>query len=312
MDPQTVSQLADELAVTIGNATLLRNSIASGLIVLALWFIQRALKRYLNKSKIEPGKRYHWAKAINYTISIAGILGVTAVWWDFLGSLATILALLIAGLAVALRDPISSLAGWGFIMWRHPFSVGDRIEMAGVKGDVIDITWFTFSMMELGVLEMGRQPTGRVIHMPNSWIFTKYTANETQEFAYVWQEIPVTITFESNWKKADRILGEIAERYGSEIAPTAKAEMEKATTKFLLSVGQVDPKVYTRVVSIGIELTIRLVTEARKRRDIEEAIWEAVLDAFAAEPDIDFAYPTQRIYFNPQEGKPGVGGSSPG
>lgn len=309
MDPvEVVNDLANELSNMIGSTLLLQKLLVSGVMILFLWWVRRFVVRLLGKQDLKAEARYRWTKIINYTVTIIGIFAVGAVWWSFVGSLATVLAVVLAGLAIALREPITNVAGWAFIMWRRPFVLGDRIEMAGVKGDVADINWFTFSLLEIGGLDMGRQPTGRVVHMPNSWVFSKFTANETQSFGFVWQEIQVVVTFESNWRKAESLLCEIVEKQAGELAPAARESLNKAAAKLLISSDPVEPDVYVRVVDIGVELTMRLVTAARKRREVEQAVWIKVLDAFAQEPDIDFAYPTQRIYLNPQEGKPGVGG----
>jgi small-conductance mechanosensitive channel len=310
MDPTiVVNELASELSNVLGSTVLLQKLFLSGVLILLLWFARKFAVRLLNKQNLEAEARYRWTKIINYAVTIIGIFTVGAVWWSFIGSLATILAVILAGLAIALREPITNVAGWAFIMWRRPFVLGDRIEMAGVKGDVADINWFTFSLLEIGGMDMGRQPTGRVVHMPNSWVFSKYTANETQKFGFVWHEIPVVITFESNWRKAESLLCEIAEKQAGELTPAAKAALQKAATHLLFSSSdRVEPNVYVRVIDIGVELTLRLVTAARKRREVEQSVWKKVLDAFAQEPDIDFAYPTQRIYLNPQEGKSGAGG----
>lgn len=309
MDPTlVVNDLAESLSTSLGSAVLAKNLILSTVLIFLLWLAHRFAVRYIDKQEMDVGARYRWTKIVNYTITIISVFVVGAVWWSFFGNLATILAVIIAGLAIALREPINNIAGWSFIMWRRPFVPGDRIEMATIKGDVADINWFTFSLLEVGTLDFGMQPTGRVIHMPNSWVFTKFTANETQEFQFVWHEIHVVVTFESNWRKAEKLLCQIAEEHAGSRTPDAEAAFEKAAKELLISPSRIKPNVYVRVVDIGVELTIRLVTDARKRREVEEAIWKEVLDAFHQSPDIDFAYPTQRIYLNPQEGKPGAGG----
>ena len=311
MDPTAfIDELAQSLSGQLGSAILLKKLLLSAALILLLWLARRIIMRFIDKQELDVASRYRWSKFVSYTITIIGIFAVGTVWWSFFGSLATILAVIIAGLAIALREPINNIAGWAFIMWRRPFVLGDRIEMAGVKGDIADINWFTFSLLEVGNLDMGRQSTGRVVHMPNSWIFTKFTANETQEFAFVWHEIPVVVTFESNWRKAETLLCQIAESQAGSLTPEAEAALKKAAKQLLIASSSVKPNVYVRVVDYGVELTVRLVTDARKRREVEQEVWKAVLDAFAQTSDIDFAYPTQRIYLNPKEGKPGTGGPS--
>ncbi len=309
MDPTTVvNELANSISGELGSLILTRKLIFSAVVIILLGLTRRFIVKFIDKQNLDVEARYRWTKITSYTISIIGFFAVGAVWWSFIGNLATLLAVILAGLAIALREPINNLAGWGFIMWRHPFKLGDRIEMAGVKGDVADINLFTFSMLEVGNLEMGRQATGRVVHMPNSWVFTKFTANETQEFQFVWHEVPVVITFESNWQKAEGMLLKIAEEQAGSRTPDAEAALRNAAKQLLISPNRIKPYVYLRVIDIGVELTIRLITGARTRREVEEALWKKILDGFAQSPDIDFAYPTQRVYFNTKEGKPGTGG----
>ncbi len=309
MDPtEVINELAVAISSELGSATLLRQFILSAVLIFLLWLLRRFVIRFIDKQDLDAGASYRWTKITNYAVTIIGFFAVGGVWWSFVGNLATILALVLAGLAIALREPINNIAGWVFILWRHPFKLGDRIEMAGVKGDVADINWFTFSLLEVNSMDMGFQPTGRVIHMPNSWVFTKFTANATQEFQFVWQEIHVVVTFESNWKKAEELLLQIAEDQAGSLSPDAEAALQRASKQFLITPNRTKPSVYIRVIDIGVELTVRLVTNARKQRDVEQEVWKKVLDAFGQAPDIDFAYPTQRIYLNPKEGKPGAGG----
>ena len=125
-------------------------------------------------------------------------------------------------------------------------------------------------------------------------------------FNFIWSEIPVTVTFESDWRKAKQILGEIAERKSALTSEEAARQVERAASKFLIRYGHLTPIVWTSVADIGVTLTIRFLTEPRRRRSAEQAIWEEILDRFAASDDIDFAYPTQRFYDNVAEGKPGT------
>ena len=101
---------------------------------------------------------------------------------------------------------MTNLAGWVFIAIRKPFAVGDRIEIGDHTGDVIDMRLFQFTLVETGNWVDADQSTGRIIHIPNGWVFRQSTANYTAGFNFIWNEIPVTVTFESNWEKARDIL----------------------------------------------------------------------------------------------------------
>ncbi|MEZ4769286.1 MAG: mechanosensitive ion channel [Caldilineales bacterium] len=173
----------------------------------------------------------------------------------------------------------------------------------------MDIGPFVFSLLEVGDGVTGpRQSTGRIVQIPNAYIFTHKLVNENMAFEFIWHEIPVVVTFESDWQRAKVILEQVVRRHAGEFAPAAEQQLRKATDQFMVKTGTLEPTVYTRVVDIGVELTMRFLCEVRKPRVLEHVIWEDVLLAFAAEPAIDFAYPTTRIYRNDAEGKPGAGG----
>ncbi len=219
-------------------------------------------------------------------------------------SLATFLGLLTAGLAIALRDPLVNLAGWLFIIWRKPFEVGDRIQVANYAGDIIDIRIFQFTIMEIGNWVDSDQSTGRIIHIPNGKVFTDVQANYTTGFNYIWNEIPVLVTFESNWKKSKEILTNIINKHAEHLSSSAQDKIKEASRKFMIFYNKLTPIVYTNVKDSGVLLTIRYLCDPRNRRSTEQAVWEDVLDEFSKCDDIDFAYPTQRFYNNVKEGKP--------
>ncbi len=163
-----------------------------------------------------------------------------------------------------------------------------------------------FSLMEIGNWVDADQSTGRVIHLPNGKIFTDVMANYSQGFQHIWNEIPVLVTFESDWRKAKHLLDDIAQKHGASLTDSAARKLREAANKFMIFYTKLTPKVYTTVKDCGVMLTIRYLYEPRKRRGSEQEIWEDILDAFAAHDNIDFAYPTQRFYHNDTEGKPGT------
>jgi small-conductance mechanosensitive channel len=160
--------------------------------------------------------------------------------------------------------------------------------------------------MEIGNWVDAEQSTGRIIHAPNSMIFTDVLANYSQGFQFIWHEIPVLITFESNWQKAKKILLKIANKHGSQLSTAAEKRIKEASKKYMVFYTTLTPTVYTTVKDCGVLLTIRYMIEPRKRRGSEEGIWEDILKNFAKSDDIDFAYPTQRFYDNVAEGKAGT------
>ncbi|MGH7537578.1 MAG: mechanosensitive ion channel family protein, partial [Gemmatimonadales bacterium] len=138
------------------------------------------------------------------------------------------------------------------------------------------------------------QSTGRIIHVPNGKVLSEPIANYDKGFPYIWHEIPVTVTYESDWKKAKGILESVAAKHAEHLTEQVEKNLLEASRQYLIAYTKLTPIVYTKAVDHGICLTIRYLIRSRFRRGSENAIWQDVLDAFTAAPDIDLAYPTVR------------------
>jgi small-conductance mechanosensitive channel len=272
-----------------------------GLIVLR-WLIVRVL----HKQSSDARNIYVGRKIVTNSAVVLGVLVIGRIWFEGFQSLATFAGLLTAGLAIALKDLLVNFVGWMFIIWRKPFTIGDRMQIGEVAGDVIDLRLFQFSLLEIGNWVAADQHTGRVVHIPNGKIFSESQSVYTGAFNYIWNEIAILVTFESNWRKAKEILDEICHRHGADKADSARQAFRDAADKYLLSVADAQPRVYTKVEDSGVLLTIRYLCTPHERRMTEETIWEDVLTEFAKHDDIDFAYPTTRYYDNRAEGKSGA------
>jgi len=280
------------------------------ILVLTLYVILRALVARLIVRRIEDvTRRYMVGRTIKYVLGLLCFLILAKIWLVSGLNLGTFLGLLSAGLAIALQDLITNLAGWLFLIIRQPFRVGDRIQVVGgPAGDVIDIRLFMFSVVEIGNWVAADQSTGRIIHLPNNIVFKQGVANYTQGFQYIWHELPVTVTFESDWRKAHEILTRIVKESTEQFSEDAARQIRRAAEKYMIFYKHLSPIVWVSVADIGVTLTIRYMCDSRRRRSTEGELWKAILEAFAQEPEIDFAYPTQRFYNNRLEGKPGTGG----
>lgn len=276
--------------------------------ILIFWLLNLVIQRVVIQRIKDVRVRYQWQKISGYIVFALAIIVIWPVWFQGLQSVATYLGLLSAGLAVALKDPITDIIGWAFILLRRPFEVGDRIQIGEFAGDVIDQRIFQFSLMEIGNWVAADQSTGRVLHVPNGMIFNDVLANYTKGSRYIWNEIPVLVTFESDWRKAKKILDEIAHRQTEQIDQEAEASFKEASKQYMLQYGTLTSIVYTNVLDSGVLLTIRYLCEPRQRRTSSASIWEDILDEFALYPEIDFAYPTQRFYNLAVEGNQGKSG----
>jgi len=280
--------------------------LVSVLVIAGLWLLQRLILALVYRRVTDPWTRYRWRKTTTYVFIVIGILVVGREWLEGFKALATFLGLVSAGVAIALKDPLVNLAGWAYIVWRRPFDVGDRIEIGGHKGDVIDQRLFQFTLNEIGVWVDAEQSTGRIVHIPNGRIFTDAVANYDKGFKYIWNEVPVVVTFESNWKKAKEVLTAIAFKHAEHLTAEAERDLLTASRQYFINYKKLTPIVYTSAADAGVRLTIRYLIEPRRRRGTVSAIWEDILTEFANCPDIDLAYPTSRPFHNMLEGKPAL------
>jgi small-conductance mechanosensitive channel len=317
---QQVQQAADSAVTDVSSAIQQWTSLDPGtqfalfksLLLIVVVVVVRSVVLRIMRSRIDDVRsRYKWRKTITYISVVIAILLVGRVWFEGVRDIATFLGLLSAGLAIALRDPIVNLGGWLFIIWRRPFVVGDRIEIGHHAGDVIDQRIFQIILLEIGNWVDADQSTGRLIHIPNGLVFREALANYTRGMQYIWNEIGVLVTFESNWKKAKEILSEVVEAHAREVVEEAEQQMLKASRQFMIFYSTLTPTVYTTVKDSGVLLTLRFLCHPRRRRGTSQAIWEDILTRFGEADDIDFAYPTTRYYFNPAEGKSGTTPSGP-
>ena len=277
-------------------------------VVLSLALLRWAVSWLIFKRTEDVRIRYRATKLATYAGTTLGVFLLGSIWFTGFQNLSTFLGLLSAGLAIALKDSISSLAGWLYILGRTPFAVGDRIAIGDHAGDVIDQRLFRFTMLEIGNWVNADQSTGRVIHIPNSHVFTQAIANYNAGFAFIWNELPIMITFESNWPKAKNILQAIGDTRLSNLSESAAHAIKRAARSQMIVYSKLGPRVWTHVADCGVVLTLRYLCDPRQRRTTAEIIWEAVLTEFARADDIDFAYPTIRRYINATEGKPATGG----
>jgi len=282
------------------------NIIISLIIFFGIIFIRFLLVKLVIHKIDDLNQRYQWRKFSLYISVFIILLFLAFNWLGLIGSVGTFLGLMTAGIAIALKDPIVNMVAWLFILIRQPFKVGDRIQIGDQAGDVIDIRIFQFSLIEIGNWVDADQSTGRVIHIPNGIVFTTPQSNYTAGFVHIWHEIPLLITFESNWKKAKRILTDIVNKDAVQITESAERQIKAAAKKFLIYYSKLTPIVYTTIKDSGVLLTMRFLCDPRKRRSTEEIILEEVLEEFGKCKDIDFAYPTTRFYSNLNEGKEGA------
>lgn len=292
-----MNQLAEWLGSSTGlDPELSVKLLSSAVMLIFIWAVRALVLSIAWRRTDDVRSRYTWRKVTGYVSVALGFLIVGRVWLTGFQTFMTFAGLVSAGIAIALKDTLANIAGWVFIVWRRPFVMGDRVQIGELIGDVIDIRVFQFSLLEVGGWVDADQSTGRVVHVPNGMLMTTPLANYSAGFEYIWNEIPVLVTFESNWRKAKDILLSIGGEHAENLSEKAAARLRESSKKFMIFYQTFTPTVYTAVKDSGVLLTIRYLCHPRQRRGSTQAIWEDVLEQFGAAPDIDFAYPTRRFY----------------
>jgi small-conductance mechanosensitive channel len=282
---------------------VLTRLVSSLLVILAYMAVQRLTQRIVARTFDDALSRYQISKATRYVFGAVALGVLIRIWVEGVTGAATYLGLLSAGVAIALQDPIINLAGWLYIVVRRPFRVGHRIQIGPHAGDVVDIGIFQFTILEIGNWVHADQSTGRVIHVPNGWAFKNSIANYEQGFHYIWNEIEVVVTFESNWRLAKQVLRRTVSDHSEHLTGDAQRQINESAERYHIKFAKLTPVVWTSVVDHGIRLTMRYLCKPRERRRSEDEIWEAVLGEFEALADVDLAYPTMRYFSNPREGR---------
>jgi small-conductance mechanosensitive channel len=288
--PPLLEQWRDVYAQDLGQKILLFLGFAA-----FLYFLARLARRLVSDQVEDVNRRHAIRKGIGYAFMALLLLFAVALFADSLSGFGTVLGLMLAGIAVALQDVLKSMVGWLYLSTRSGVEVGSRIEVAGVTGDIIDIGVLKTTVLEVGNLVFGRQSTGRLITIPNYHMLSANVTFSGPVNPFVWQEVRVVVPFDSDWRRAEAILRETGDELHAEIQPELQAGFRRLEQRYAFKYGTLTPIVYVTLGTAGVELTLRFLTSIRNRRGSEDHVGRRLLTAFAAEPNVHFAYPTTRV-----------------
>jgi small-conductance mechanosensitive channel len=228
---------------------------------------------------------YSYRHIARYAAVLAGIVALIVVWRSAIGHLALFGGLLAAGLAFAMQEVIGAIAGWFNIVSGGIYRVGDRVEIAGVKGDVIDITLLRTKVLEMGSSLPqepswvgGRQLTGRIVSISNKATFEQPTYNYSSFFEYVWEELRVPVPYSADWRRAEQIVLEEAQRVSA--TEGAREAIDLMQQRYPMPKHELDAKVYVTLTDNWVELAARFVIPVRRSRTIRDEMSRAISERF--------------------------------
>ena len=249
----------------------------------AAW--RRAILRYVQETR----RRYQFLlfRKVVIWIAVGAIIAFTFV--TELGSVATFAGLLTAGLAVALQNVILSVAGYFFLIGKYGIRVGDRVQIAGVTGEVVDIGIVRFHLLELGSGGEDAQPSGRVVAFSNSIVFQPASTvfRQIPGTSFVWHEISLTFSPEGNYRMIqERITNavDIALKDHSDELERQMRHMEQ--TLNAISSIELRPRTRLHMTASGIEVTVRFPVGLQNAADIDDRVMGEIYAAIDQEPKL--------------------------
>ena len=296
---QVILEIKNQISQQVQKMLLIFAIIVIMLIVSFL--VKLTLKRYFSQNE----NYYMVNKIINFTLAFLVLMLLLFSYIDNVSYLVTILGFASAGIAIALKDWFMSIFGWLVIVTSGFIQVGDRIRVTKgdveTVGDVLDISLFKITIKEDVTLVsyMKNRRAGRIFFVPNNYIFSELIANYSHsELKTVWDGIDITLTFDSNFKKAQKIIRDILKHYSKGYSDITRKQLSKMRNKYQLRATGVEPRVFTLIEPYGMVISGWYLTNSFAALVLRSTICAEILEALMKEDDIHIAYPTQQININ--------------
>ena len=296
---QVILEIKNQISQQVQKMLLIFAIIVIMLIVSFL--VKLTLKRYFSQNE----NYYMVNKIINFTLAFLVLMLLLFSYIDNVSYLVTILGFASAGIAIALKDWFMSIFGWLVIVTSGFIQVGDRIRVTKGEvetvGDVLDISLFKITIKEDVTLVsyMKNRRAGRIFFVPNNYIFSELISNYSHsELKTVWDGIDITLTFDSNFKKAQKIIRDILKHYSKGYSDITRKQLSKMRNKYQLRATGVEPRVFTLLEPHGMLISGCYLTNSFAALVLRSTICAEILEALMKEDDIHIAYPTQQININ--------------
>jgi small-conductance mechanosensitive channel len=258
-------------------------------------FVQILLADVVFRAIRDAKTRYTVNKVSSILAVVILAILLARIWVLDTASFLVSLGVLGAGLAISLQDAVKNFVGGFVIIAARLYEVGDRIEIGGETGDVIDIGVMNSTLLELDGWVHGDQPTGRVTSVPNGKVITQQIHNYTKDHNFIWEELTIPITYDSDWKQAKEIILTIARKETATITAQAEKEIGRLGEKYYFPRNVVEPSVYLTPTDNWITFNVRYVADARARRQFRTQLYEMIIDKLQEVKEITIASGTLTV-----------------
>jgi len=273
--------------------TLFLHLAVLGLVITAVIGGFEVLRRTIIRYVQEPRRRYQFL--LLHRIALWTVIGLV-VAFSFssqIGSVATFAGLLTAGIAVALQNVLVSIVGYFFLIGKFGIRVGDRVQISGVTGEVVEVGLVRLQVMEFGGAA-SNIPTGRVVAFSNSIVFqTNGLFRQIPGTSFVWHQITLTLAPESDYSVVEkRVLGAVEKVFAQyrDKMDRQRRQMER-TLSFSLS-NELKPLSKLQLTATGIEAVIKFPVDYQDSADVDDRVIRELLSAINEEPKLKVVAPT--------------------
>jgi small-conductance mechanosensitive channel len=252
--------------------------VTSGVALLVVFAIVRLARRSLSRYIKDVDTRYRARKFVSFLGYLVAFIVLATVFSDRLGGFTVAFGVAGAGIAFALQEVIASVAGWVAVSLGSFYSPGDRVQLGGIRGDVIDVSILRTTLMEVGEWVAGDLYTGRVVRIANSFVFKEPVFNYSGDFPFLWDELVLPVRYGSDWKLARNMLRELVDEVLADYAAQVKQSWIKMVRQYRLEEANVEPMITLRATDNWIEFTVRYVVDYRKRRWMKDHLFTRILE----------------------------------
>ncbi|WP_218916912.1 mechanosensitive ion channel family protein [Croceicoccus naphthovorans] len=249
------------------------------LLLLALLAGILILRGLAVRSIEDVSARYRVRKAIGYLGYILFFVVLLSMFSSRVAQFSVVIGAVGAGVAFALQEVIASVAGWVALSFGSFYKPGDRVQLGGIKGDVIDIGILRTTLMELGGWVNGDQYNGRIVRIANSYVFKQPVFNYSGEFPFLWDEFTIPVRYGSNWKVAQRMIEDAVSDQVEDFTHRSRDIWHNVARHFMIEQARVEPMVTLSATDNWIEFTVRYIVDYKARRSTKDAIMRKILEA---------------------------------
>jgi len=252
--------------------------VAAAVTVAVVFAVVRLLQRSLSRNIEDVDTRYRARKFVGFLGYVAAIAVIATMFSDRLGGFTVAFGVAGAGIAFALQEVIASVAGWVAVSLGSFYAVGDRVQLGGICGDVIDVSILRTTLMEIGEWVAADLYTGRVVRVANSFVFKEPVFNYSGDFPFLWDEITLPVKYGSDWKLAREMLRGIVNEVLVDYAQNVKESWLRMVRQYRVEEANVEPMITLRATDNWIEFTVRYVVDYRKRRWMKDHLFTRILE----------------------------------